>query len=149
VISVDTNILFTACNVMAEGHDAARRFLQSHQQNQHLVISELVLTEMYTLLRNPTVMGNKPYSPHDAVEVIQKFRHHPRWRLVENASVMEELWPLAAKANFAGRKIYDTRIALTLLHHGVEAFATANVSDFQDVGFKKVWNPLLDDFGAG
>jgi len=26
---------------------------------------------------------------------------------------------------------------------GVTAFATANVKDYQDFGFRKVWNPLV------
>lgn len=38
----------------------------------------------------------------------------------------------------------DTRLALTLLHHGVTEFATVNVQDFKGFGFSRVWNPLKD-----
>jgi predicted nucleic acid-binding protein len=34
------------------------------------------------------------------------------------------------------------RLALTLRHHGVTEFATANPRDFQGFGFTRVWNPL-------
>jgi len=35
------------------------------------------------------------------------------------------------------------RTAFTLLRQGVKEFATANVKDFEDLGFAHVWNPLL------
>lgn len=41
------------------------------------------------------------------------------------------------------RDIIDTRFALTLRHHGVTRFATANVKHFQGFGSTEVWNPLL------
>jgi len=44
---------------------------------------------------------------------------------------------------FARRRLFDTRTALSLRHHGVTEFATANVKDFGDFGFTRVWNPLL------
>lgn len=31
---------------------------------------------------------------------------------------------------------------MTLIHQGVTEFATANVKDFEALGFQKVWNPL-------
>jgi len=40
---------------------------------------------------------------------------------------------------FAFRRIIDLRLALTLRHHGVTEFATANEKDFQSVGFNRVW----------
>jgi hypothetical protein len=44
--------------------------------------------------------------------------------------------------DFARRRIYDTRTALSLAAFGVTDFTTVNLKDFQDCGFKKVWNPL-------
>lgn len=43
---------------------------------------------------------------------------------------------------FARRRIIDARLALTLHHHGVREFATANVNDIKGFGFTRVWNPL-------
>jgi hypothetical protein len=70
------------------------------------------------------------------------FRRHPRWQLVENAEVMAKIWPLASRPKFARRRIFDVRLAKTLLAHGVTRFATTNMRDFDDAGFEEVWNPL-------
>ena len=40
------------------------------------------------------------------------------------------------------RRIYDARLALCLLAHGVREFATVNVKDFAGLGFRRVFNPL-------
>ena len=56
---------------------------------------------------------------------------------------MEEVWRMAASRRFACRRIIDARLALTLIHHGVREFATANLKDFDGLGFERVWNPLL------
>ena len=41
-------------------------------------------------------------------------------------SLHDRLWREAGKANFAYRKLYDVRTALTLLEHGVTEFATCS-----------------------
>lgn len=53
-----------------------------------------------------------------------------------------DLWQQAATPGIARRRIYDTRTALCLQAFGVTEFATANVKDFDRLGFQKVWNPL-------
>jgi uncharacterized protein len=55
---------------------------------------------------------------------------------------MEAVWEFAQQPDFAFRRIIDARLALTLRHHGVDEFATANVKDFQGFGFRSVWNPV-------
>jgi predicted nucleic acid-binding protein len=64
--------------------------------------------------------------------------------LLEHAPVMERVWQISAQPHFARRRIFDARIALTLIHHGVTSLATANVKDFEDLGFERVWNPLAE-----
>jgi hypothetical protein len=44
--------------------------------------------------------------------------------------------------NFARRRAYDWRAALSMLRQGVTEFATVNVKDFEGLGFSRVWNPL-------
>ena len=84
----------------------------------------------------------------EAVEVIAVYRSHPRWRLIgfpsENRPLHDALWKKAAAKTFAFRRLYDVRTALTMVAQGVTEFATANVKDFEDAGFRKVWNPLAD-----
>ena len=60
---------------------------------------------------------------------------------VECAPVMGAVWQRAGSPEFARRKIIDTRLALTLRHHGVTEFATANTRHFDGFGFSRVWNP--------
>ena len=47
-----------------------------------------------------------------------------------------------AARDFARRRIFDLRTAFCLQAFGVTDFATANVKDFADAGFARVWNPL-------
>jgi hypothetical protein len=49
---------------------------------------------------------------------------------------------MAAQPGIARRRIYDTRTALALRVFGVTEFATANVKDYEEFGFAKVWNPV-------
>ncbi len=143
VISFDTNLLIYARLEGAPQHAAARAFLESLNPRQDVAIAELVLIEYYLALRNPALLS-PACGAAAAVEECQLFRTHPRWALVENAEVMEAVWNRASAAGFARRRIIDVRIARTLIAHGVTHFATANVKDFQDLGFERVWNPLID-----
>jgi hypothetical protein len=52
------------------------------------------------------------------------------------------LWKRAGVHDFPRRKIIDLRTSMVLIEQGVREFATANVKDFADVGFDRVWNPL-------
>ena len=145
MISCDTNILYAAIDSRSVRHDAARKFLASVQQRDDFVLCELVLVELYGLLRNPAV-SLVPCSAAEAGDVIGKFRGHPRWQILDypgpQAGIMSELWRVAAGSSFAYRRIHDVRLALTLRHYGVTDFATRNKKDFQGFGFAKVWDPL-------
>ena len=131
-------------------HDDARRFLDDLTPRDDVAISELVLVEFYTLLRNPAVLV-KPLGAAAAVEVVQAYRRHPRWGLLgfdfDSLALHEDRWPLAADSRFGRRRIYDTRLALALRHQGVRAFATANVKDFAGFSFDRVWNPVAGPSG--
>jgi toxin-antitoxin system PIN domain toxin len=144
MISIDTNILFYAYNSDSPPHQAAYKWLESIQNREDVAISEFILVEFYCLLRNPSVLKN-PLSAEAAVGVIQEYRQHPKWRIVgfplESRNIHTQLWKYADDPGFAFRKIYDSRTALTLLHHGVTEFATRNIKDFRDFDFQKVWDP--------
>jgi len=143
MISCDTNILYTACNQDAAGHLNARNFLSDNMESTSFVLCEQVLMEFYCLLRNPSV-SKRPLSASEAVEMIQRFRSNPRWRIVDvpsDRAGMERVWRAAAGKSFAFRRVFDLRLAETLLHHGVETFATRNLKDFADCGFKRLFNP--------
>ena len=145
MLSIDANLLLYAFNKDSPQHVAARRWLTSIAEEEAVAISEFVLAEFYGLLRNPVVIQH-PLSAGDAVEVVQAYRSHPSWRLIgfpsESRSLHDALSHRARSTDFAFRRLYDARTALTLIHHGVTELATVNVRDFVGLGFRRVWNPL-------
>jgi toxin-antitoxin system PIN domain toxin len=138
----DTNILFPALEASHPKHAAARSWLEARVADRTFALCELVLVEVYTLLRNPTVCS-RPLPAQAAVEKIENLRQNPAWLLLDypGPGHMAPIWQ-AARTSTSVRRIYDIRLALTLRHYGVTSFATANEKHFQDFGFTQVWNPL-------
>jgi hypothetical protein len=146
MISFDANLLLYSLNKDCPEYADSREFFFSlPTAPASVVVCELVLIELYVLLRNPSVL-KEPLGPEDAVSIIQTFRRHPVWTLCDYpgrvSPIMEDLWRLAAKPNMGRRVVFDARIALTLRYYGVTEFATRNESHFGDFGFGRVWNPL-------
>ena len=139
--SFDTNIAVHAANAASPLHDGAYEFVASLAAQRDVAVCELMLVELYLKLRNEKIFG-RPLSAAQAAAVCQTYRSNGAWMLIDSAPVMDEVWRLAAGRAFAFRRIIDARLALTLIHHGVREFATANVKDFQGFGFDRVWNPL-------
>lgn len=144
MLSIDTNVLLYAQNQDCPEHDAATAFLVACADRSDVAICELVLVELYQLLRNPAVLP-QPLDGPVAAEICQTFRRNRRWALIENAPVMNEVWALAATPGLARRRLFDARLALTLRHYGVDEFATRNLDDFTDFGFARVWDPIAAD----
>jgi toxin-antitoxin system PIN domain toxin len=91
VISVDTNILLYAYNQDCQEHRPAFDFLTAYSERDDVALCELVLVELYILLRNPTVIA-EPLSAEEAADACGAYRRHPRWRLLDNAPVMDRVW---------------------------------------------------------
>lgn len=142
MIGIDTNILAYARIATSPLHKEAASFLEGLGENHEVVISELVLMKLYLLLRNEKVLSPPLSAPQAAAEC-HILRAHPRWQLVDSADVMKEVWLIASRERFARRGIFDVRLAKTMQAHGVTELATANVRDFEDLGFQRVWNPLI------
>jgi len=142
MIACDTNILFPALEASHPDHRKARAWLESMVGNESFALCELVLTEVYTLLRNAVICA-KPLSAAAAVTLIENLRGNPAWLVLDHPGpgLMDKVWEVARQTESA-RRIYDIRLALTLRHAGVRSFATANIRDFRSFGFEKVWNPL-------
>lgn len=145
MISIDTNILLPAVEMGNDQHAVAAAFLESLQDRDDVVISELILLELYGLLRNPAVLA-KPLSASAAVDVCESFREHPLWQVVgfppNGRHFHDTFWPRLRAKDFARHRAFDWRAALSLLQQGVTEFATVNEKDFQGFGFARVWNPL-------
>ena len=66
MLSADTNIFIHAADPDSPLHSQARDFFQFlDQKNEEFVLCELVLVELYMLLRNPAVFA-KPYTASEA-----------------------------------------------------------------------------------
>jgi len=145
MLSIDTNILLHAFNADSPSHGAAYAWITSIGGVEDVAVSEFILAELYGLLRNPAVL-EYPLSPEHAVDVVQTYRTHPRWRLIgfsaESRSLHDALWQRARVPGFAFRRLFDVRTALSMIAQGVTEFATVNVGDFEELGFHRVWNPL-------
>jgi uncharacterized protein len=144
MLGIDTNIFLYSLNPSSQWHKPAVEFLRENfgDQANRVAITDYVLVELCVLLRNPAVMSN-PLTAVAARDLVTSYWKIPNVMRVENATVMDEVWSRAGNNEFARRSIFDTRLALTLLHSGVAHFATANVMDFEGLGFEKVWNPLV------
>ncbi len=142
MIGIDTNILIYARAANSPWQASAVAFLESLAMDPNVAIAELVMVEFYLALRNPAVFS-PPLNAEEAVAECEIFRRHPRWAIVENARVMDGVWKEAARPGFPRRGIIDARLAKTLQAHRVTDFATANTRDFLNLGFKRVWNPLV------
>ncbi len=121
MISFDTNLLLYAFNSDCQENGRALEILQQFQDSQEVALCDLVLVELYILLRNPAVLS-APLGAKQAVEVCQAWRSNPRWMVIESAPVMEKVWEFATRQSLGRRQIIDARLALTLRHHGVSTF---------------------------
>ncbi len=106
-----------------------------------VAIAELVLIELYVLLRNPAVV-RKPLEAAAAASLCQVFRRHPAGPSSIPPHVMDRVWAAAARPGVARRHLFDARLAHTLLDNGVTELATRNIRDFEGFGFARVFDPL-------
>jgi toxin-antitoxin system PIN domain toxin len=143
MISIDTNVLLYSLNPASTWHGAAAAFLNQHfgDRSIRIVLTDYVLVELYVLLRNPAVM-TQPLTAEAARDLVTAYFDIPNVMRIENANVMDAVWKLAGAKDFARRRVFDARLALTLRQNGVTEFATANVNDFEGWGFSRVWNPV-------
>lgn len=145
MLTTDTNLLIHAADPDSPHHEAAKAFFNIEAQgSEEFVLCELVLIELYMQLRNPAIFA-KPYTAGESAAHCLALKQNPSWRCVDyDPLVSAKLWTWAMKTKAGFRQIIDARIAFTLLHHGVDRFATVNVKHFRDFGFREVWNPLAD-----
>ena len=140
--SCDTNILLYHLNSECPEHPSARAYLESKAEDPGFALCELVLVELYVLLRNPAVLS-KPLGPGEAVELVQSFRSNPAWALLDYpGGLMPAVWKHASQPGVSRSAIFDARLALTLRHFGVHTFATHNIRHFQGYGFQQVIDPI-------
>jgi toxin-antitoxin system PIN domain toxin len=140
--SCDTNILLYYLNRDCPEHGAAALYIEDNRSREDFALCELVLVEVYVLLRSPAVLP-RPLGARAALDVVRRFRANPRWAVIDYpGSLMDSIWKRAEAAQFPVRGIFDARLAHTLRHHGVEEFATRNTKHFRQFGFPRLINPI-------
>jgi uncharacterized protein len=142
LISCDTNIFLYHLNANCVEHQAAKKFVEEQANNHEFAVCELVLAELYVLLRNPAV-SDSPLSSKAAVQIVQHLRANPAWRVIDYpGNLMDEVWRMLQDGKLSRCGIFDLRLALTLRHHGVKVLATRNIKHFQGLGFEEIINPI-------
>ena len=143
ILSADTNLFLYAANPESPYHGAARRFFENDANgDQRFLVCELVLVEVYMQLRNPAVF-KKPKPASEAATFCLSLRSNPKWEYADyEPDVSAAVWNWAATTSGSFRHVTDARLALTLRHHGVTQFATANTKHFGGFGFERLWSPI-------
>lgn len=141
--SADTNLFLYAANPASPFHQRAIGFFSGLGSDAgNFVVCELVLVELYMQLRNPAVL-KQPLDSADAARFCDRLRTNPEWQHIDYApEISVELWNWASTTSAGFTRIIDARLALTLKHHGIGNFATANTKNFLEFEFERVWNPL-------
>ncbi len=144
MLGANTNLFIYAANPDSSYQAEAFRFFEAAAgSGKEFVLCELVMAEIYMQLGNPATL-QRPYSPQEASAYCASLLKETGWRHIDyDPAVSKKLWKWAATAKSGIREIINARLALTLRHHGVTRFATANAKHFQNFGFKEVWNPLI------
>ena len=141
MLTVDTNILFYSLNKNCVEFGRAHEFMCKHQESRDFAICDLVLVELYVLLRNPRLLA-KPMGAKAAVKTVENYRNNPNWKIVDYpGNLTQAILNYAAKPTFRYQRIYDVRIALSLLHHSIDTIATRNTKDFDGLGINTI-NPI-------
>lgn len=145
ILSADTNLFLYAANPDSPHHVISRRFFEEAADGkQRFLLCGLVLVELYMQLRNPAVF-RKPKTAAEAAAFCETLRANPDWEFGDyEPEVGKSLWDWAAKTKTSFRHIIDARLALTLRHHGVTHWASANERHFEGFGFDRVWSPLQE-----
>src|SRR4029453_1684235 len=104
MLSIDTSVLLYAQNQDSPEHNAAAGFLNECADRDDVAVCELVLVELYQLLRHPAGV-TRPLDAPAAADACQTFRRNRRWALIENAPVMNDVWVRAAKPSIARRSM--------------------------------------------
>ncbi len=74
---MDFNILFAWLNKDNVWHSQAAAWIAKQYANETMVLCEIVLVELYGLLRNPILL-EEPLDAPQAVEIVRRLRCHPK-----------------------------------------------------------------------
>ena len=142
VVPVDTNVLVYATYEDMEHHRASSHLLDQAPHGQlPLCASPQVLAELYATITNPRRVSH-PFSPEEAIEVVQRFVGMPGLALLPMPSDLVTRWLALARGHpVTGRRIFDLQLIATMLASGVNRIYTYNRSDFEPFEEIEVLSP--------
>ena len=139
MISFDTNILLYSLLPSSPYFKGANSLIESLSKRNDVVLSEFVLFELYTAVRNPAIL-DKPLNSKEAHSLISEYRNHTNWLVIgfpDNSKLLHDrIWDfIESNPKISRTRIYDLRLAYSLQSFGVKEFITLNTKDFINLGF--------------
>jgi toxin-antitoxin system PIN domain toxin len=143
MIAVDTNILLYAHrDIVPEHKSALAAMMGLAASGEAWGIPWPCVHEFISIATHPRVY-QPPGTLVQALGAIDAWLVSPQCRLLgEGPGYWDELKDVALKADIAGPKIHDARIAALCLHHGVRELWTCD-RDFSRFPRLKTRNPLV------
>ena len=143
MIAVDTNILVYAHREDSPFFQAANACVRGLAENlQSWGIPWPCIHEFYAIATHPRIYS-PPSTNKEAIKQISAwFASKSLVMLGETESYWETLKPQLEAGKVIGPQVHDARIAAICLHHGVQAFWSAD-RDFSRYPLLKSANPLI------
>ncbi len=134
VIFVDTNVLAAITDKSHSHHSRAVRLFEYYAA-QEFAINFQVLTEFWAVATKPKKSNGLGYTTEFASALIE--RYLVRFRILPDNHAAINIWhQLASDYRITGRRVYDARIAASMISQGVGDLMTFNTGDFSD--FKEI-----------
>ena len=131
-IFFDTNVLVYAHDELSPFHPKSAELIDLALEGKiQGIISEQNLMELYKILTNPSAMRNKPLTPTEVKELIERTYLSGEFELIyPTKEILYKTITLAEERNANSAKIFDLRLSAQALSANVAYFATYNTNDF-------------------
>ncbi len=130
---LDTNVLIYAQMPSLPDHEVVRRYVieQLRQREVTLVVTPTVLHEFIHVVTDGRRF-EPPVSMSEAIAVARLYLGRSNIEcLAVDEAVLQRTLALLERHGLGRKRVADTLLAATLLHHGVNEIVTCNPGDFQ------------------
>jgi predicted nucleic acid-binding protein len=145
--AIDTNLLVYAHNIGSEFNEKSSRFLERVMNewdasgSLSVCLPSQVIQEFINVISRQTM--EHPLSLAEAIKVVDEYLKAGIIIINQKESQVSTFLGLLRSVK-TRKKIFDIALAATLKDNDIEGLYTVNVSDFSDLSFLKVVNPLVD-----
>lgn len=118
MIAIDTNLLVYAHRSGAEGHTQAIEAIErASAGGRTWGIADVTVSEFWSVVTHPSVPGG-PSPPESAAGFLNALSEAGARTWLPRADTLSRLVSTAVELGVQGPRIFDLRIALTVLDHG-------------------------------